>query len=123
MKLAAPSVDPLTVACVTCRRPAGQRCVTSSEWPCSAHQPRRRDALAVAAHSDPVLDAWPQFGPVTACGLCGSGLPQRHRIVDAMADRMGAGESAEEVAEDYGVPLEAALVVAAWSARWPGATG
>jgi hypothetical protein len=116
------SVDPLTVACPTCRYGIGERCVTSSGWPCSAHQPRRRLALAVAAHADPALDAWPQLGPVSPCGICGCPeLPQRHRMVDAIAERMAAGELPEDMADDYRLPLDAVRTVQAWAARWPGA--
>jgi hypothetical protein len=115
-------VSPRSVKCRYCQAAPGQSCMTLSMRPRSSHAVRRSDALAVAAHSDPVLDeVWSDTGP---CGICGTpGLGARHRVVDAMADRMRAGESAGEVAEDYGVPVAAALAVEAWSRRWPGATG
>ena len=46
------------------------------------------------------LDALgPYRGP---CGICG-GPDARHRLADAIADRLRAGESAEAVALDYEV--------------------
>jgi hypothetical protein len=79
------------------------------------------DALAAAAHADPALDAFPGLGPVSPCGLCGSGLPQRHRVVDAMAGRLEAGECPEDLAEEFGVSRGAVHAVALWMVRWPGA--
>lgn len=118
--------DALSVVCPYCAACGGFRCLVAETgcWARRPHVKRARLALAVAAHADPALDEWPQLGPVTACGICGvPGMNQRHRVVDAIADAMAAGESAEEVAEDYGLPLAAALAVAAWAERWPGATG
>jgi uncharacterized protein (DUF433 family) len=48
-------------------------------------------------------------------------MPQRHRVVDAIAERLEAGEGAAEVAADYLVPLEAVIAVRNWMRRWPGA--
>ena len=77
---------------------------------------------AVEAHADPALDAHPGLGPTSPCGLCGvPGMPQRHRVVDAIAERHAAGEALDELAEDYGVPLDAVETVAEWAKRWPGA--
>jgi hypothetical protein len=115
-----PSGDPETVRCPYCDAMKDVRCLTSRGFASRPHATRRRLALAVAAHADPALDAWPQLGPVTRCGICGvPELPQRHRMVDAMAERMGAGESVEEVAFDYRLPVEAVRAVEAWAARWP----
>ncbi len=82
--------------------------------------PDPRIALAVAAHSDPALDGvMPAIGP---CGLCGvPGLPQRHRVIDAVAGMLEAGECPEDIAEDYGLTVEAVGVVREWMGRWPGA--
>jgi hypothetical protein len=91
-----------------------------SDWARKPHAARVRLALAVAAHSDPVLGEWPQLGPVSPCGIC-TVLPQRHRIVDAMAEHMEVGETAEEVAAEFGVPVEAVGAVEQWMTRWPGA--
>lgn len=76
-------------------------------------------AAVIRAHADPALDAWPQLGPVSPCGCCGSGLPQRHRVVDAIADMLAAGEDAGDVAAEYAVPVEAVEAVGAWAQRWP----
>lgn len=76
--------------------------------------------LAAAAHADPALDAlWPHHGPCLICGV--PGLGTRHRRIDAIAGQLAAGDSAEDVAADMGVSLEAVEVVRDWSARWPGA--
>jgi hypothetical protein len=40
------------------------------------------------------------FAPRGACGLCGH-PDARHRIYDAMSSRHSAGESVEEIADDY----------------------
>lgn len=115
-------VDPLTVECPHCQEPPGNRCGTVNAYSRSPHKARQRLALAMAAHADPALDEWPQLGPVSDCRLCGSGLPQRHRIVDAIAARLAAGEYPEDVTADYvTIPLAAVEAVQAWAERWPGA--
>lgn len=78
------------------------------------------DPLIIEAHADPALDEhFPRVGP---CGLCGTpGLDQRHRVVDAIAGRLDAGEGPEEVAGDYLLSVEAVEAVEAWAAKWPGA--
>jgi hypothetical protein len=111
--------DPLAVRCPYCAMPPGELCVTRTGAIRLPHAARRRLALTLAAHSDPVLDT--VMVPGGPCGICGTpGLTRRHRVIDAMAERMAAGELPGEVAEDYGVPLAAALTVQAWAARWPG---
>jgi hypothetical protein len=113
--------DPLSVACSHCDAVPGQRCMMLSDWARKPHAARRRHALAAAAHADPALDAYPELGPVSPCGLCGSGLPQRHRMVDAIAGQLGAGEYPEDIAEELAVPRAAVHAVALWMVRWPGA--
>jgi len=84
--------------------------------------PEHDDAFFLAAHADPALDAFPELGPVSACGICGvPGLPQRHRIVDAIAAQLAAGEFEEDLVGEYGVSEKAVAAVASWMARWPGA--
>ena len=79
-------------------------------------------ALLIKAHADPVLDEF--FPPIGPCGMCGTaGLDQRHRVVDAIAGRLAAGEDLEDVAEDYLLPVKAVEAVRVWAARWPGAWG
>jgi len=80
------------------------------------------DAFFLAAHADPALDAFPELGPVSQCRLCGvPGLPQRHRMVDAIAAQLAAGEYEEDLAAEYGVSEKAVAAVAIWMAKWPGA--
>ena len=112
----------LTLRCPWCDAIPGQRCMMLSDWARRPHAARSRLGLAVAAHADPALDGWPQFGPVSPCGLCGvPGLPQRHRVVDGIAGMLAAGESPEVTGDEHGVPPEAVLVVRDWAKRWPGA--
>ena len=72
-----------------------------------------------AAHADPALDAF--FPMTTPCGLCGSGLPQRHRMVDAIAGALEAGETEQDVMDELGVSLDAVMAVTAWMNKYPGA--
>jgi hypothetical protein len=121
--------DPMAVACtyLYCTAQPGERCTKLVSWSPMPYPPARKPhaarirlALVLAAHADPVLDEFfPHHGP---CELCSTpGLGARHRVIDAMAGRMAAGEDPGEVAADYGVPAEAAEIVAAWSLRWAGA--
>jgi hypothetical protein len=113
--------DPLAVPCSHCGAKPGRRCRTSSGFPArSPHACRVKLALVLAAHSDPALDEFfPYSGP---CQMCSTpGLGARHRVIDAIAGRIAAGEDPAGVAADYGVPAEAADVLTAWSLRWPGA--
>ena len=111
----------LTIACPYCPAAIGQQCMTAagtgSQRP---HAMRRKLAVVLAGHADPALDAhFPKLGP---CGLCAvPGLDQRHRVVDAIAAGLSAGESADDLAVDYGVKPDAVDAVSAWAARWPGA--
>ena len=74
----------------------------------------------VAAHADPSLDAF--FPMRNQCQLCAvPGMPQRHRVVDAIAGHLAAGECEGDVAEEMGVSLDAVMAVTSWAARWPGA--
>ena len=120
-----PTLDPLAVACGYCRAPRGERCgargpnTRRARPAVRPHKRRVQLALAVAAHADPVLGE--HFGPATPCGVCGvAGMPQRHRMVDAIAGRLAAGEDLAEVAEDCLVPLAAVEAVSEWAKRWPG---
>lgn len=114
-----PAVDSLAVRCGYCRAPKGSGCQTSWFRPCRPHKARTDLARLVASHADPVLDEFPELGPVTGCGICGTpGLPQRHRMVDAIAGRVAAGEDEEDVAADYHLPVAAVLVVTDWDRRW-----
>jgi hypothetical protein len=119
-------IDPLSVKCGYCTMPPGEPCtslVSNDGRVVRPHRDRKRLALAVAAHADPALDAWPQLGPLSPCGICGvPGMPQRHRVVDAVAGHLEAGEDPEDIAAEFGFfPAEAAVAVREWAARWPGA--
>jgi len=46
------------------------------------------------------------------CGLCG-GPDARHRMYDAINERVRAGEGEEDVAEDYGMAPDVVLAIAA----------
>ena len=76
---------------------------------------------ALAAHADPALDAF--FARTNQCQVCGvPGMPQRHRVVDAIAEQLEADyESADGISADMGVSLEAVRAVGEWAQRWPGA--
>jgi hypothetical protein len=113
------NVDPLTAVCPVCRSEAGFRCLTSAGTPArKPHVRRVRLATALAAHADPALDAlFPKVGP---CGFCGL-FDQRHRVIDAMAGMLAAGEDPEVVAEEFGRTPEAMQAVREWAKRWPGA--
>lgn len=113
--------DPLTVACRYCRASKGRPCRTASFkvlLPSRSHKVRKGDALAVAAHSDLVLDE--HFPLRSPCGCCGW-LPQRHRRVDGIAGMLAAGEDWDVAAEEHGVPFGAVESVARWMVKWPGA--
>lgn len=119
---AAPEVDPLSIECPYCYADPGEGCYTGDRKAARPHKVRVRLATLTAAHADPALDAFPELGPVSQCGLCGTpGLPQRHRIVDAIAGRLEAGEGPGALAEDYRLPAAALRAVLTWMAKWPGA--
>lgn len=117
--------DILSARCPHCRALPGTVCVTRDGTPArKPHKARARDALALAAHTDPALDALAGLGPVSQCGLCGTpGLPQRHRIVDAIAGRLEAGEGEDDVAADYRLFPEVIEALKDWMLKWPGAWG
>lgn len=76
-------------------------------------------AQVIEAHADAALDAcFPLKGE---CGVCASGLPQRHRVVDAIAGALEAGETEQDVMDQFGVSLDAVMAVTAWMNRHPGA--
>jgi hypothetical protein len=56
------------------------------------------------------------FPRVGLCACC-STQDGRHRVIDAIAERYGAGDSIELLAEDYGVSADAVLAAARHSTR------
>lgn len=114
--------NPLTATCPRCDAYPGEVCTTrSGAFTRKPHLRRARLAVALAAHADPSLDAF--FPRLGACGFCGPQFDQRHRVIDAIAGRLEGGEGREEAAGDYGLPVAAVDVIAAWAKRWPGAWG
>lgn len=63
----------------------------------------------------PTLDAAMRYhGP---CGLCGH-PDARHRVIDAIASRVRAGDGPEETGEDYGISVELVELIAdGWSSK------
>lgn len=68
--------------------------------------------------SEPVDRWFPRLGP---CGVCGvPGADQRHRVIEAIAGAVIAEPDAEEdVAADYGVPVEAVRACVEWARAHP----
>jgi hypothetical protein len=116
--------DMLAVRCPYCRAPAGVPCgirgfgTWRSRPAAGPHKRRAKLAANVGAHADPALDGhFPRRGPCLVCGT--AGLDQRHRVIDAIADQLAAGEFPEDVAAEFGVSCDAALAVWEWMLRWP----
>ena len=64
------------------------------------------------------VDQW--FRRLGPCLLCGTpGVDQRHRVIEAIADAVKAGDGEEDVAEDYGVPVEAVAACLEWVREHP----
>ena len=65
----------------------------------------------------PILDRlFPPRGP---CAFCGDEIVgARHRVIDAIAERVHAGDPIEEVASEYPGDWEAALVACAFVEGW-----
>lgn len=65
------------------------------------------------------VDRWfPRLGPCLVCGT--PGADQRHRIIEAIADAVNTEpDSDEDVAADYGVPVEAVLACLDWVREHP----
>jgi hypothetical protein len=58
------------------------------------------------------LDRWlPPRGPCLICGVPGEDA--RHRVMDAIAEQAAAGETAEDIATELALPVEAVLAVLA----------
>ena len=53
------------------------------------------------------------FPPQGVCLLCGFG-DKRHRMFDAIADRIRAGESERSVIVDYRLPRSTVRAIVAW---------
>lgn len=66
---------------------------------------------------DPVDQWFPKRGQCQLCGV--PGVDQRHRVIEAIADMVNAGDSEESVAADYGVPVEAVAACLEWVRAHP----
>lgn len=118
---AATWAEALTVGCPHrwCAGTKGAPCTSRRHTPAARpHWRRVWLAQAIAAHLDPALDGL-GLGPTSNCLLCGTGLPQRHRMVDAIAERLAAGDTEDELAYDYELPVAAIETVREWAAKWP----
>lgn len=67
---------------------------------------------------DPI-DRW--FKRLGQCQVCGTpGADQRHRVIEAIADAVRAEpDSDEDVAREYGVPVEAVAACVEWARQHP----
>ena len=67
---------------------------------------------------DPIDQWFPRRGQCQVCGV--PGADQRHRVIEAIADAVNADpDSDEDVAADYGVPVEAVWACVQWAADHP----
>jgi hypothetical protein len=71
----------------------------------------------MAETADPVDRWFPARGQCQVCSV--PGVDQRHRVIEAIADMVKAGDGEEDVAADYGVPVEAVRACVRWVAEHP----
>lgn len=64
--------------------------------------------MTVSTYSPAVEAAFPRMGTCAFCGVD----DQRHRVIDAIAERYRAGDSAQDIAEDYGIEPELVPIIA-----------
>jgi hypothetical protein len=63
-------------------------------------------------------DRWfARLGPCLVCGV--PGADQRHRVIEAIAGAVAAGDGEEDVAREYEVPVEAVRAAVQWAAEHP----
>jgi len=76
------------------------------------------DAEDFAAQQPDPIDQWfPRRGQ---CQICGTpGADQRHRVIEAIAGAVSAGDGEQDVAADYGVPAEAVRECLRWVREHP----
>lgn len=68
---------------------------------------------AVAQLAKDLTNYFPRRGPCLLCGV--KGEDARHRVIDAVVDRVLAGEDPGLVAWDFDLPADAVLVAVAWA--------
>lgn len=62
------------------------------------------------------LDRWlPPRGPCLICGV--PGMDARHRVIDAITGAAEAGEAADDIADELGLPPEAVQAALRWAAE------
>lgn len=67
---------------------------------------RKRQAQIAATLAEQINQHLKPAGPTSPCGFCGdTTLGQRHRVIDAIAEQIRAGEHPDTVADDYGITL------------------
>lgn len=66
---------------------------------------------------DPVDRWFPRRGQCRICGV--PGADQRHRVIEAIADMVSAGDWDVTVAADYNVPVEAVRACVEWVRAHP----
>ena len=71
----------------------------------------------MAGQPDPIDRWFPRRGQCQLCGV--PGADQRHRVIEAIADAVNAGEGEEDLAFDYDVPIEAVRECVRWAADHP----
>lgn len=74
---------------------------------CKPTEPRTHPyGVVIPPNEGDALDRhFPRRGPCMICGVPGEDA--RHRVIDAIAERIAAGDSEEDTADDYGVTVEA----------------
>jgi hypothetical protein len=71
--------------------------------------------MTTRAEARAELDRWlPPRGPCLVCGV--PGMDARHRIIDAITEQAAAGDPAEDIATELGLPVEAVQAVLTWQA-------
>ena len=67
---------------------------------------------------DPIDRWFRRLGPCLICNV--PGADQRHRVIEAIADAVIAEpDSEDDVAADYGVPVEAVRACVRWAREHP----
>ena len=66
---------------------------------------------------DPIDQWFPRLGQCQLCNV--PGADQRHRVIEAIADAVDAGDGEEDVARDHGVPVEAVRACVRWAEEHP----
>ncbi len=71
----------------------------------------------MSGEADPIDRWFPRLGPCLICGT--PGADQRHRVIEAIADAVNAGDGEEDLAFDYDVPVEAVRECVRWATEHP----